>query len=64
MSDQEQQDHESDEARGTAEAPGSYGSLSVEDDPDGTENASDLAGTADPGDDDGPGPSVSEADDR
>jgi hypothetical protein len=41
-----------------------YGSMSVEDDPEGTTDPADLAGTATPADADvGEGPSISAADD-
>jgi hypothetical protein len=40
-----------------------YGSLTVEDDTDGTTDPADLAGTAGSDDDRGPQPAVSEADD-
>ena len=41
-----------------------FGSLSVEDDPAGTQDPADLAGTANPDDDATAGPSVSEADEE
>lgn len=56
MSEQSREQPEIDE-------PDGYGSLSMEDDPDGTENPADLAGSATPDDADvGYQPSASEAD--
>ena len=47
---------------GTTEETDRLGSLSVEDDEAGTQDPADLAGTAGSSDDNGLGPSVSEAD--
>ena len=65
MSEQSREDRESAEAPnvGSAIEQEDFGSLSVEDDPAGTEDPADLAGTAKPDDADvGYRPSVSEAD--
>jgi hypothetical protein len=51
MSDQPPEQSENDEQSAPTGA-GEYGSLSVEDNPDGTVNPADLAGTADESDDD------------
>jgi hypothetical protein len=50
MSDQTPEQTEND-AQSTATGADEYGSLSVEDDPDGTVDPSDLAGTANESDD-------------
>jgi hypothetical protein len=50
MSDQTPEETEKDE-QSTSTGDGVYGSLTVEDNPDGTVDPSDLAGTADESDD-------------
>jgi hypothetical protein len=55
MSDPSVPDHPSDESQ-TDLSTEEYGSLSVEDDPDGTVDPADLAGTADSDDHDLPDP--------
>jgi hypothetical protein len=51
MSDQTPEQTENEET-GTPTSAEEYGSLTVEDNPDGTVNPADLAGTADESDDD------------
>ena len=64
MSEQPREDREPTENVDDEPAVDSYGSLSVEDDPEGTQDPADLAGTANPDDAEGVGPSVSEADEE
>lgn len=58
MSEQSRDETETDESSAKHE---DYGSLTVEDDPDGTVDAADLAGSASPDDAD-VGPAANEAD--
>ena len=54
MSESTTPDHAPDDAQGEALSTEEYGSLTVEDDPDGTVDGAELAGTADESDHDLP----------
>ena len=54
MSESTTPDHAPDDAQGEVLSTEEYGSLTVEDDPDGTVDGAELAGTADESDHDQP----------